>query len=127
MATQIIDRQYELVVLADMSAESALTTTIALPPKAMVTGLNYCVQTAAAGTNPTLTMVDNLGSPNTYLSAVAIGSLANGVGAAAEVGNYYPSGATLSFTTGGTNPAGGRILVAVKYVVLGRSNENFDN
>lgn len=123
--TQLSDRQYELVVMADLSVESAATTTIDLPAGAMVTGGNYNVYTVATGTTPTLTMVDDLGSPNTYLSAVAIGAVANGVLAAAEVGNFYPSGATLSFSTGGTTPAGGRILVAVKYIVLNRGNENF--
>lgn len=123
--TQLSDRQYELVVMADISVETAATTTIDLPAGAMITGGNYCVYTAATGTTPTLTMVDDLGSPNTYLSAVAIGAVANGVLAAAEVGNFYPSGATLSFSTGGTTPAAGRILLAIKYIVLKRGNENF--
>lgn len=123
--TQLNERQYELVVVADLTVETAATTTIDLPVNAMVTGVNYNVYTVATGTTPTLTMVDDLGSPNTYLSAIAIGAVANGVGAAAEIGNFYPSGATLSFSTGGTTPAGGRVLVAVKYVVLGRGNENF--
>lgn len=70
-------------------------------------------------------MVDDLGSPTTYLSAVAIGAVANGVLAAAAVGTYYPEGATLSFSVGGTTPAGGRILVALKYIRLGRGNEHF--
>ena len=122
---QITDRQYELVVMADLSVTTAATTTIDLPVNAMVTGVNYNVYTAATGTSPTLSMVDDLGSPNTYLSAIAIDAVANGLGAAAETGNFYPSGATLSFTTGGTSPAGGRILVVVKYVVLNRGNENF--
>lgn len=123
--TQISDRQYELVAMADLSVTTAATTTIDLPAGAMVTGLNYCVYTAAGGTSPTLTMVDDLGSPNTYLSAVAIGAVANGTGASAEIGNFYPSGTTLSFSTGGTSPTGGRILVALKYVILNRGNENF--
>lgn len=123
--TQLAERQYELVAMADISVETAATTTIDLPPGAMVTGGNYNVYTVATGTTPTLSMVDDLGSPNTYLSAIDIATVANGVLAAAEVGNFYPSGATLSFTTGGTTPAAGRILVAVKYIVLGRGNENF--
>jgi len=122
---QITDRQYELVALADLTVETAGDITIDLPVNAMVTGVNYNVYTAATGTTPTLSMVDDLGSPNTYLSAVSIDAVANGVGAAAEIGNFYPTGTTLSFSTGGTTPAGGRILVAVKYVVLGRGNENF--
>lgn len=123
--TQISDRQYELAAMCDLTVALAATTTIDLPVNAMVTGVNYCVYTAASGTSPTLTMVDDLGSPNTYLSAVAIGAVANGTGASAEIGNFYPSGATLSFSTGGTTPAGGRILVVVRYVILNRGNENF--
>lgn len=123
--TQLTDRQYELVALADISVSTAATTTIDLPVNAMVTGVVYNVYTAAGGTSPTLTMVDNLGSPNTYLSAVSISAAANGLGATAETGNFYPSGATLSFSTGGTSPTGGRVFVAVKYVVLDRGNENF--
>lgn len=123
--TQISDRQYQLVAMADLSVETAATATIELPAGAMVVGGNYSVHEAATGTTPTLSMVDDADTPNTYLSAVAIGAAANGVLAAAEVGNFYPEGAVLSFSTGGTTPAGGRILVAVKYIVSGRGNEHF--
>lgn len=132
MATKIIERQNEKVVVARVGitatglATAASTTTIALPPGTMLMGGIYHVIDGASGTSPTLTMVDNASSPNTLFSAVAIGT--DGAGGifdeAAEVGNYYPSGAVLSFTTGGTDtPAGGDVLVAVRYIVIGRCDE----
>ncbi len=131
MTTKIVERQYPLIVVARVgitatgSATVASTTTIKLPPNSMLVGGSYRVVAAATGTSPTLTMVDNLTSPNTLLSAVAIGVAdVGGLLATAEASNFYPSGATLSFTTGGTStPAAGDVLVAVAYVIVGRCNE----
>lgn len=121
----VIARQYSRHAVADLSVSTAATTTIELPPGTLVLGGLYSVVTAATGTTPTLTMVDNSGSPVTFLSAVAIGAVADGTLAAAGVGLFYPAGATLSFTTGGTTPAGGRVLVDVEYLVVGTQHENF--
>lgn len=123
---KITERQYPLVAIARVSIESAATTTIQLPPNAMLMGGYYHVYEAATGTTPTLTMVDSAETPDTILSAVAIGTAPAGgvLDEAAALGNFYPSGTTLSFTTGGTDtPAGGDVLVAVQFVVVGRSNE----
>ncbi len=121
----VIARQYSRHALADLSVSTAATTTIVLPPKTLVLGGIYSVVTGATGTSPTLTMVDNSGSPVTYLSAVAISAVADGTLAAAGVGLYYPAGATLSFSTGGTTPAGGRVLVALEYLVVDTQHENY--
>jgi len=119
-----ISRQYPLSANVTVTVETATTMFIDLPPGAMLVGGGYFIKTAATGTTPTLTMVDNLGSPNTLLSAVAIGvANVNASIAAAEAYNYYASGARLSFTTGGTTPAGGVIYVVVNYIIIGRSNE----
>ena len=123
--SNVIARQFSRHALADISVSTAATTTITLPPNTLVIGGLYSVVTGATGTTPTLTMVDNSGVPVTYLSAVAIGSVADGTLAAAGVGLFYPAGATLSFTTGGTTPAGGRILVDVEYLVVGTQHENY--
>lgn len=116
-------RQWGLAVFADLTVTTAATTQIDVPPGTMVTGGVYSVFTAATGTTPTLSMQDDAGTPNVYLSAVAIGAVANGVLAAAKIGTFYPSGARFTFTTGGTTPAGGRILVLLQYVILLRQNE----
>lgn len=122
----VTSRQYELVAMVSLTVSTAATTTIELPAGAMVTGGSAHVYTEATGTTPTLSMVDDAGSPNTFLSAVAIDVAGvNFQLASGETGNYYPNGAVLSFTTGGTTPAGGVIVVAVRYAVLGRHNENF--
>ncbi len=121
----ITSRQYSRHVLADLSVTTAATTTIELPPNSLVLGGLYSVVTAATGTTPTLTMVDNSGSPVTYLSAVAIGAVADGVIAAAGVGLFYPAGAIFTFTTGGTTPAGGRVLVDLEYVTTLTEHERF--
>lgn len=120
-------RQSELVAMVNLSIQTAATTTIELPPKSMVTGGSATVHVIADGTSPTLTMVDDAGSPNTYLSAVAVDVAGvNFQLATAETGNYYPNGATLSFTTGGTDdPADGEIIVAVRYSVLGRQTDTY--
>lgn len=131
MATNIIERQNVKVavarvgVTANGSATLASTTTIKLPPGAMLQGGYYFVVSAATGTTPTLSIVDNATAPNTIASALAIG-VANVGGIldeAGEAANYYPTGTTLSFTTGGTTPAAGDVLVAVHYIVLGRCDE----
>lgn len=121
----VTSRQYSRHALADLSVSTAPTTTIELPPNSLVLGGLYSVVTAATGTTPTLTMVDNSGSPVTFLSAVAIGAVADGVVAAAGVGLFYPAGATLSFSTGGTTPAGGRVLVDVEYITTLTEHERF--
>lgn len=134
MTTKIIERQSPLVVIARVGvtlvtatnplATLASTTTMKLPPGSLLVGGGYRVVGAATGTSPTLSMVDDLSSPNTLLSAVAIGVAdVGGLLATAEASNYYPSGCTLSFTTGGTTPAVGDVLVFVKYVVVGRCSE----
>jgi hypothetical protein len=124
--SNVSSRQEVLAAIADITTVTALTTTIELPPGALLVGGFYNVVTAATGTTPTLTMVDDNGTPNTLLSAVAIDAAA-GTNAvfdeAGEQANYYPNGGTLSFTVGGTSPAGGRILVVVQYVVLGRQTQ----
>lgn len=125
MAKNITARQWRLSVVVDITADNAADVKIPLPPGAMVLSGTYNVLTAAAGTSPTLTMVDDLGSPNTYLNAVAIGAAAKGGIAAGVVGTYYPSGSTLSFSVGGTSPTGGRVLVNVDYIKLNRQNEHF--
>ncbi len=126
---KIIERQYPLVAVARISVETAATTTIKLPPNTMLQGGYYHVIDGASGTSPTLSMVDSAGSPQTLLSAVAIGTDGAGgiIDEAGEVGNFYPAGTTLSFTTGGTTPAGGDILVAVNYIVVGRCSEVYGN
>lgn len=132
MATNIIERQNLKVAVARVgitatgSATLASTTTIKLPPGSMLQGGFYHVIDGATGTLPTLSMVDSATAPQTIMSAVAIAT--DGAGGildeAGEVANYYPAGTTLSFTTGGTDtPAGGDVLVAVHYIVIGRSDE----
>ena len=126
MPTYITSRQSPLTATVDGTVAQLVDAKIPLPPGAQITDVTAAVVSAATGTTPTLTMVDNAGSPNTYLSAVALGvANVNFKGAAAEVGNVYPAGAELSFTAGGTTPAGGRIVVSVSYIVLGRSSERF--
>lgn len=98
---------------------------IDLPSHFIYTGLGTVnVITAFNGTTPTISVVDNAGTPNTYLASTA---LTAGVKAmdAAEANNYYPSGARISIlpvVASGT-PTAGRAIVTFTGVVLGRQNE----
>lgn len=120
----VVDRQWRLVIVADLTAATALTSVIKLPPDTFLLSGFYYVITAATGTTPTLTMVDAQTSPVTLLSAVAIGTAAatgNIVGSGTP--RFYAAAQSLTFTVGGTTPAGGRVIVSLDYSVIGRGNE----
>lgn len=101
------------------------TLVIDLPSHFVYTGLGrIIVVTAFDGTTPTVSVVDNAGTPNTYLASTAMTA---GVKTfdAAEANNYYPSGARISIlpvVASGT-PTAGRAIVILDGVVLGRQNE----
>lgn len=120
----VVDRQYALSVLADLNVLTAPKAKIKLPPDSFLLDGFYYVITGATGTTPTLTMVDSQASPVTLLSAVAI-SAANATGNIVGSGTprFYSAAQTLTFTVGGTLPVGGRVIVALRYVVIGRGNE----
>lgn len=120
-------RQYPLTAVADLSpaVAAAVDGEINLPPGAVVSGGMATVVTGATGTTPTLTMVDNASSAHTFLSAVAIATAGTIHALAANsIGRYYPTGGKLTFSTGGTTPAGGRVIAQVQYVILSRVNEH---
>lgn len=121
----VLSAVVRLGATANGAIPAATSMTIKLPPNAMIVGGAYRVVTGATGTTPTLSMVDSAAVPNTLLSAVAIGVADVGgiIDEPAEIGNFYPSGTTLSFTVGGTTPAVGDVLVVVSYIVVGRSDE----
>lgn len=120
----INNRQYPRVVVAEVDGSLSNGDTFLLPPHALVIGGGYSVTTAVAGTTPTLTLTDDAGSPHKFLDAVSTASVAAGNLAASTANRYYPSGATLTFTQGGTPTAGtGKVLVHVWYVEVGAEHE----
>lgn len=115
--------QYPLYAVLDFTADDT-DLTLKLPPGAWtLPGTQARLITALTGTTPTISLVDNASSPVTYISAEAAGSAGAIAVDAVAANNYYPAGGTLTISFGGTNPAGGRGLIAVPYVILGRQNE----
>lgn len=120
----VVDRQWRLTILADINVLNAPKSIIKLPPDTFLLSGFYYVITAATGTTPTLSMVDSQASPVTLLSAVSIATVnATGNIAGSGTPRYYPAAQSLTFSVGGTTPAGGRVIISLDYVVLGRGNE----
>lgn len=114
------ERQYPKYVAANFTVATAAEATIKLPPGSLVVGGGSTVVTGATGTSPTITATDNASAPFALINAGAV-SAAGTVAAlaAGSVGRYYPAGATITFTTGGTAPAGGEFIVNIGYIIVG--------
>lgn len=114
------ERQYPKYVAANFTIATAADATIKLPPGSLITNGGSTVVTAATGTSPTITATDNASAPFALISAGAVG-VAGTVAALASnaVGRYYPAGATIAFTTGGTTPGGGEFIVRIEYIIVG--------
>ena len=120
----INNRQYPKVALAIINGGLQFGDQMLLPPGALVVGGGITVATAIAGTSPTITLVDNAGSPFTFLSAIAAGTTTVAALANNSIGRFYPAGAKLTFTLGGTPTAGtGKALVHLHYVLELAENE----
>lgn len=119
-------RQYELIVETQVSLATDLANGVRLdlPPNAVVIGGFASVLTAFNGTTPTFSLIDNSGTPISYFAAVAGTAGVTQLATAAD-GLFYPSGAQLTFSVGGTSVTTGVVLLAVKYFIDGRANESY--
>lgn len=120
----INNRQYPRHAVAVVNGDLSLGSKILLPPRALITGGGITVVTAIAGTSPTITMVDNAGSPFTFLSAIAAGTTTVAALATNSVGRYYAAGAELTISLGGTPTAGtGKAIIHLQYIEELAENE----
>lgn len=127
-ARLVSGRQYELTVETQVnwSTDSVNGVRIDLPPNAIVVGgFSNCI-TAFNGTTPTFSLIDNSTSPVSYLAAVASATagVVTQIATAAD-GLFYPAGAQLTVSVGGTGVTTGVMLVVIRYVVDGRANESY--
>lgn len=114
--------QYPLFHIVDTTADEDFT--IHLPPNSLVLGGGFVsVTTVAAGTTPVLDIDDNSVSPIAYANALAADALGDTAISSTATGVFYPAGATLSGVFSGADHAGGRFLIVIPYVVVGRLNE----
>ena len=120
----INNRQYPRVAVAVVDGGLSQGDKLLLPPRSLVVGGGITVATIIAGTSPTITMVDNAGSPFTFLSAIAAGATTVAALAANSVGRYYAAGAELTITLGGTPTAGtGKAIIHLHYIEELAENE----
>ena len=117
-------RQWMLYAVADVlygNVNNVDTFVIILPPNSLLDNLTVDTTTAVAtATTATLTITDGT---TTYVNAVDLKSA--GRETVANIGAFFPNGATLTVTTATTGSAAtaGESIVAAGYVVVGRSNE----
>lgn len=114
-------RQHSRFALAEVDAELSEGTTMLLPPGAIVMSAGYNITEAATGTTPTISLADDQDTPLDYMAAVAF-AVADAAITAADR-QFYPAGATLTFSIGGTTPAGGKAYVWVEYISITAQDE----
>lgn len=126
MQTKISTVQYPMVFTATVGAEAGAADgeyVIDVPAGFVLTGGATRVQTAFDGTTPTVSVVDNMDTPNTLIAAAAltaadaVASLAAGV-----LYTHYPAGGKLTIDIAGA-PTVGELIVLIQGVVMGRQHE----
>jgi hypothetical protein len=119
------NRQYPKFATAIITAVAGEGTQILLPPGSLILGDGgLTVTDAFAGSSPTITIQDNAGVPKGYIEAESLGALAYHPLEADVAGTYYPAGATLTISFGGTVTAGtGEAIFTFGYVIKTAENE----
>lgn len=119
------NRQYPKYATAVITAAQGEGTKILLPPGAiMLRGVGGLVVTDAfAGSSPTISVTDNSQTPVGYIEAEALGALAYHP-LETDIPVYYPAGAELTISFGGTVTAGsGEAIFFVGYLLKTAENE----
>lgn len=122
MANKVINfRQWELRALVDCQiADVANTFTVILPPGALLESITADTVTAFNGTTSTISVGDG-----TTVFVNAQDTKTVGRETVANIGVFYPAGATLTVSQAQTGVGtAGRALVSIGYVILNRANEN---
>lgn len=128
MALSLNNRQYPKYTTAVITDSTTDNVQIQLPPGAIVLSAaspGLVIVDAFAGTTPTITIVDNSGTPvNVIAAASSLGTVATIALAAGMANKYYPAGAVLTISFGGTVTAGsGKAIFCLGYLVENAENE----
>lgn len=134
------DRQYELTAVADLSysdlTEDEVTEIFELPAGAIITGISLQVVTAWNSSTPVLAVGTDSLDPDEYLDNVSLAAEANfpvSNLSADDDTNLFTGDANLItvpttikvlYAAASGTASAGRAILTVKYIVLGRSNEN---
>lgn len=124
MAIKYINsRQYVKAAVAVVDADLSTGSKILLEPGAMLLGGRGTIVSAATGTTPTLTLTAHTASgPVLVINAQAISAPAT-FDISTGAGSYFAAGVEMEFSVGGTDPAGGKIIVELEYVLEDGQNE----
>lgn len=119
------NRQYPKYATAVITATTGEGTKILIPPGAVIIGgPGLVIVDAFAGSSPTVTIQDNSTVPVGYIEAESLGSLAVLPLEADTLGKYYPAGAELTISYGGTVTAGsGKAIFSFAYILEAAENE----
>lgn len=119
------NRQYPKYATAVVTATAGEASKILIPPGAVIIGgPGLVIVDAFAGSSPTITIQDNSGVPVGYIEAESLGALAVHPLETDTLGKYYPAGAELTISYGGTVTAGsGKAIFAFAYILEGAENE----
>ena len=126
MQTTNPNRQFPLAVLVDCGVAdvgAGNENTVAIPPNALVTEITADIVVAFnSATTDTMTIGDGT---TTFASAVSTHTV--GRETVTGIGKFYPTGGTITIGQAqtGAAPTTGRVLVSVKYLVVGRASEPF--
>jgi hypothetical protein len=107
--------------IANIGAGNGLQ--IQLPVNALLLDIVADTTTAVnAGTTATLTAGDGT---ETFINAASVAAVGRAQGA--NIGQFYPSGGTISITLAetGTAATAGNVFVSAKYLVVGREQYSF--
>lgn len=119
------NRQYPKYATAIITAQSYEPLKLIVPPRTIVLGTGgLAVVDAFAGTTPTITIGDNATVSKGYIEAEALDALAVHPLEADVAGTYYPAGAELTISFGGTVTAGsGKAIFYFGYLMEDAENE----
>lgn len=119
------NRQYPKFATAVIRAVTGEGTKILLPPGSLILGDGgLTVTDAFAGSSPTITITDNANTPKGYIEAESLGALAYHPLESDVAGTYYPAGAELTITFGGTvTAASGEAIFCFGYLIRDAENE----
>lgn len=119
------NRQYPKFATAVIRAVQGEGTKILLPPGSLILGDGgLTVTTAFTGTSPTITIADNANTPKEYIDTKSLATPAYLSLESDVAGTYYPAGAELTITFGGTvTPGSGEAIFYFGYLIKDAENE----
>lgn len=119
------NRQYPKFATAVIRAVQGEGTKILLPPGSLVLGDGgLTIVDAFSGTTPTISITDDANTPKGYIESESLSTPAYHPLESDVAGTYYPAGAVLTVTFGGTvTPDSGEAIFCFGYLVKDAENE----